>query len=83
MKTPKEYADELIERFKPVTMDYISYLDEMRPDLDKCKQCALISVEHQRNLAILFAEHLGIDHDVWHLAQLEYFDQVKEEIEKA
>jgi hypothetical protein len=70
--TPKEKADELIDRFEPYVMiygqdDVVGWLSEETPIFEYQKQCALIAVD--------FSIELNDFH-------IEFLQEVKQEIEK-
>lgn len=70
--TPKEKADQLINSFIPQVRWKMGQEDIMQ----RAKQCALIAVNE-----ILDALLVG-DVDIWDREQIEYWEQVKTEIEK-
>ena len=73
--TPKEKAKELIDKFrfgKPV-----QYLGREADEIDFSKECALIAVDYVFGIINFFLEQEGAD-----FGSTEYWQQVKQEIEK-
>jgi hypothetical protein len=65
--TPKEKADELVERFRMNVLDY----EGCSINTHKAKQCALIAVDELVILGMWTDESIG-----------KYWQEVKQEIEK-
>ena len=72
--TPKEKAKELIDKFERATWACIMETNNGSEVLDLAKQCALIAVEE---VICMVSEDDGI----W-ITTLQYWNQVKTEIEK-
>ena len=75
--TPKEKAEELVDKYKPFVYPYVgsSYLtgDEYPEQiLNYAKQCALIAVDEILNLASFYNDTQG---------EVTYWTEVKQEIE--
>jgi len=67
--TPKEKADELVERFRMNVLDW----EGCSINEHKAKQCALIAVDEILNLASFYNDTQG---------EVTYWTEVKQEIEK-
>ena len=72
MKTPKEKAKELVEKFTDIENEYNEY-----SDFKQAKQCALIAVDE---IIEILSFDLGHDNTARYLC--EYLKEVKSEIEK-
>lgn len=74
---PKEKAEKLF-------YDYLTYFPEFRNDLEydynveSAKNCALIAVDELLNISLPSSEYGGVITD----ATIEYWNEVKQEIEK-
>jgi hypothetical protein len=78
--TPKEKAIELISKFKPFA-DYQEddCFNQIEKMLINAKQCALIAVDEIDNI---YQKLTPKDNPYFYLFQLEYWQEVKQEIEK-
>lgn len=73
--TPKEKAEELVEKFIPHTLVFDEGAGWLE-DKDEAKQCALIAVDTV--MEALTSLPYGLDY----LQQIDYYEGVKQEIEK-
>lgn len=73
MCTPKEKAEELLEKFKNIKSEYPCFIIS----INQSKKCALIAVHEILDLYPAFAPL-----DSWEMEQHEFWNQVKTEIEK-
>jgi hypothetical protein len=73
--TPKEKAEELVDKFIEHTMEF-DELDGYVEDKDNAKQCALILVDEQIELLLNLSPYTAFPEQVKHL------QEVKQEIEK-
>jgi hypothetical protein len=73
--TPKEKAQELVDKF----MDYSQYkLNEKHnmSNVKSAKQCAIIAVDE------ILKDYHQISNNLWVMSRIEYWQEVKNEIEK-
>ena len=76
--TPKEKAIELVDKYIPLSLRlYSDY--EWVEEIDSAKQCALIAVDE---IDLLLQNSTPKDDPYANLSSLEYWQQVKQEIEK-
>jgi hypothetical protein len=85
MKPPKDYAEELVDKFHIKV--YVSFIENSIPSVinalvlyNSAKQCALIAVDEIIDLC-----EFDVASDVENkrfMAKLNYWDEVKQEIEK-
>jgi hypothetical protein len=80
--TPKEKAQELVNKFREFADGTDSETDRYSPGVEKekAKQCALIAVDEIINgyeFDILYIEHKRI------MDNINFWDEVKQEIEKS
>jgi len=84
--TPKEKAKELVDKFEPYVIRYtqddvVGYLFEETPILEYQKQCALIAVEEIIGQWEIIDVYLANGNGQLN-QNLEYWQKVKQEIEK-
>jgi hypothetical protein len=81
--TPKEKAQELVDRFREFADGTDAETDRYSPNIEKqnAKQCALIAIDEILNNAVKYNAYDGvINNELW--ADDEYWQEVKKEIEK-
>ena len=83
MIAAKEKARELVDKFEPYVIRYtqddvVGYLDQETPILEYQKQCALIAVDE---IDDIYQKLTPKDDPYYFLLELEYWQEIKQEIE--